>query len=81
MSSLFDMISSFIALLMSAAFLHFGAGAEEAAKVEPPVATAQKTTEQSAASLSGAAADWQSRPANQPAQEATPPAKVIRQAP
>jgi len=44
MSSLYDMISAFIAMLMSAAFLHFGAAGDSrtitpVAQVSPPAAS------------------------------------------
>ena len=39
MSSFFDMISAFIAMLMSAAFLHFGAAGESHPATPPPAAS------------------------------------------
>ncbi len=50
MSSLYDMISAFIAMLMSAAFLHFGAAGDShpttpVALVSPPPATSAARTE------------------------------------
>ena len=87
MSSLFDMISSFIALLMSAAFLHFGAASgENTVKADPPVASSPKAGEQSSSNLSsatgvsGAVAGWQAKSANQPVSAGAAPAKTIRQA-
>ena len=78
MSSLFDMISSFIALLMSAAFLHFGAASgTDVVKADAPVAATQKATEQSSVSLSGTAA----ASANQPAPARATPAEAIRHDP
>ncbi len=71
MSSLLDMISSFIALLMSVAFLHFGAASgEDAVKVDPPSESSQKAAAQGSASA-----------ANQPAPATATPAKAIRQVP
>jgi len=39
MSSFFDMISAFIAMLMSAAFLHFGAAGDSRPATPPPSAS------------------------------------------
>ncbi len=39
MSSFFDMISAFIAMLMSAAFLHFGAAGDSRPDTPPPSAS------------------------------------------
>jgi len=52
MSSLYDMISAFIAMLMSAAFLHFGAAGDSrpatpVAQVSPPTAASPAKTDAS----------------------------------
>lgn len=41
MTSLIDMISAFIALLVSAAFLHFGAAGDAVSRAEPPTVERQ----------------------------------------
>ncbi|MGZ3305817.1 MAG: hypothetical protein ACXU8U_08145 [Asticcacaulis sp.] len=51
MSSLLDMISAFIALLMSAAFLHFGANGDAPRQNHPAPVASQAAASWSAASL------------------------------